>query len=112
MPPDSNGSTMPAPLSLILELSRAMLDAARHGDWAAVSDYEQKRRALITRTFAEKTDLTGIAAFVTDIAEVLRLDHELIALAESVRGDIAGQLGTLRKNKKAIKAYKSPATAL
>lgn len=100
-------SAPPAPLSLIIELSRAMLEAARQSDWVAVAEYEQKRRAMITRAFSAAAGAVAVGGLAAEIEQVLRLDRELMALAEGARNDCAAQLRTLRNGKKALRAYGS-----
>lgn len=86
-----------------------MLAAARRGDWDAVSRSEVTRRGLINQAFGGDADPVRVAGLADFLEEILRLDRELIAHAEAARRQCAAQLGALRKSKKALKAYQSPA---
>ncbi|KAF0193034.1 MAG: hypothetical protein FD165_137 [Gammaproteobacteria bacterium] len=111
MQSETDTSAQRAPLTLIIELTRKMLAAARQSDWDTVLSYENRRRLIMQQTFTNVPALSELSNLASCIEEILGLDRELIALAEGARTGFADQLSVLRTSKKAVKAYTLPATA-
>lgn len=89
----------------MLDLTRQMLVSARQGDWGKLVAIEEGRRAIIEQGISSPVPPADAAAAAAAIQEVLRIDKEVIGLAETERSAVAGQLGDLRTKKKALKIY-------
>jgi flagellar protein FliT len=87
------------PLALALALTRAMLEAARAGDWEQLIALEAERHPLVMQPVARDED--GIR----QLAELLALDRELYALISQARDEAAGQWQAEHDRARAIAAY-------
>jgi hypothetical protein len=72
------------PLALALALTRAMLEAARTGDWDQLIALEAQRHPLVTQPVAQGEDS------VRQLGELLALDRDIHALVSQAR-DAAGE---------------------
>jgi ParB-like chromosome segregation protein Spo0J len=72
------------PLALALALTRAMLEAARAGDWDLLIALEAQRHPLVTQPAPPDE------GSMRQLGELLALDRELYALVDQAR-DAAGE---------------------
>lgn len=87
------------PLALALALTRAMLEAARAGDWEQLIALEAERQPLIVQPLARNQDS------VRQLGELLALDRELYALISRARDAAADQWQVEHDRARAIAAY-------
>ncbi|HEY9150702.1 MAG: flagellar protein FliT [Gammaproteobacteria bacterium] len=92
-------------LDLILDLSLAMLDSARSGDWEGLQAREQERRVLVTECFR----VAASSAEAPQVAEALRrilvVNDELASLTRAQRDVLGASLQGFGTARKAQKAY-------
>ena len=87
------------PLALAMTLTRAMLEAAREGDWEQVVALEAERHPLVMRPVANDEDS------VRQLGELLALDRELNALVTRARDQAGAQWQADQDRARAIAAY-------
>ena len=87
------------PLALALALTRAMLDAARTGDWEQVVALEAEREPLATLPVSRDEDS------VRQLGDLLALDRELRELVTQARDAAGGQWQAEQDRARAIAAY-------
>ncbi|HET6804159.1 MAG TPA: flagellar protein FliT [Frateuria sp.] len=86
-------------LPLALALTRAMLEAAREGDWEQLVALEVERHPLVMRPVAQDEDS------VSQLGELLALDRELHALVSQARDQAGEQWQAGQDRARAIAAY-------
>ncbi|HEV2621286.1 MAG TPA: flagellar protein FliT [Frateuria sp.] len=89
----------PEPLALAMALTRAMLEAARAGDWEQVLALEDQRHPLV------KQPLAGDEDGVRQLGELLTLDRELQALVVQARDAAARRWQAAHDGVRAVAAY-------
>jgi flagellar protein FliT len=87
------------PLALAMTLTRAMLDAARAGDWERLIALEAERHPLVVRPVPQDDDS------LRQLGELLACDRELYALISQARDTAAGQWQVEHDRARAIAAY-------
>jgi hypothetical protein len=87
------------PLALALALTRAMLEAARVGDWEQLVGLEAERHPLVMRPVAQDADS------VRQLGELLAIDRELQALVIQARDQAGEQWQAGQDRARAIAAY-------
>jgi hypothetical protein len=87
------------PLALALALTRAMLDAARAGDWEQLVALEAERQPLAMQPVAQDEDS------VRQLGELLALDREVRELVARARDAAGGQWQAEQDRARAIAAY-------
>lgn len=87
------------PLALALALTRAMLEAARAGDWEQLIALEAERHPLVMQPVAQDQ------ASVRQLGELLALDRELYALISQARDAAGDQWQAEQDRARAIAAY-------
>lgn len=87
------------PLALAMTLTRAMLEAARSGDWEQLIALEAERHPLVMQPVARDE------ASVRQLGELLALDRELYALVGQARDEAAQQWQGEHHRARAIAAY-------
>ncbi|UGB38777.1 flagellar protein FliT [Frateuria soli] len=89
----------PLPLAVAMTLTRAMLEAAREGDWEQLVALEAERHPLVLRPVAKDEDS------VRQLGELLALDRELNALVAQARDQAGEQWQAGQDRARAIAAY-------
>ncbi|MFO0334435.1 MAG: flagellar protein FliT [Pseudomonadota bacterium] len=101
-PPPSRG----ADLDRLLDATRALRAALDVDDWGRAADLERDRRLLMERIFdgtpPAAADLAGFAAV---LREVVRLNDELIGIAEHRRRALQREADVASIGRAALKAY-------
>lgn len=87
------------PLALALALTRAMLEAARAGDWEQLVALEAERHPLVMRPVPPDADS------VHQLGELLALDRELQAMVTRARDQASEQWQAGQDRARAIAAY-------
>ncbi len=89
----------------LLELTQAMLAAAERRDWNRLAELEAERSRLVAACFGPPRANRDSAAMVGCIRRMLELDREVIAIAENGLRDIAGEIASLERGRRAHRAY-------
>ncbi len=92
-------------LELILELSLAMLDSARSGDWEGLQAREQERRALVTECFRAPATSAEAPEVAAALRRILVVNDELASLTLAQRDVLGASLQGFGTARKAQKAY-------
>ncbi|MGN2254650.1 flagellar protein FliT [Frateuria sp. GZRe12] len=87
------------PLAMALALTRAMLEAARAGEWEQLVALEAERHPLVMRPVAQDEDS------VRQLGELLAIDRELNALVTQARDQAGEQWQAGQDRARAIAAY-------
>ena len=87
------------PLALALALTRAMLEAARAGDWEQVIALEDQRQPLAMQPVPQNEDS------VHQLGELLALDREVQKRVSEARAIAADQWQAEHNRARAIAAY-------
>jgi len=87
------------PLATAMALTRAMLEAARTGDWEQVIALEAQRHPLVSQPVAKDEDS------VRQLGELLALDRELYALIGQARDEAGEHWQGEQDRARAIAAY-------
>jgi hypothetical protein len=90
---------MNAQLTQAMALTRAMLEAARAGDWEQVAALETERHPLVTQPVAPGEDS------LRQLGELLALDRELYGLIRVARDEAGTQWQAGQDRARAIAAY-------
>ncbi len=92
----------------VLELSSAMLAAAREGDFETVRGMEVKRRQLLEKLFVRPPEgEEGAQSLRQVIEQIQTLDNALMKLIRQERDQAAQQLQQLKKHNQASRAYQA-----
>ena len=89
----------PLPMALALALTRAMLEAARAGDWEQVVALEAERQPLAMQPATPDED------GMRQLGDLLALDRELRELVTQARDAAGGQWQAEQDRARAIAAY-------
>lgn len=89
----------PTALEGALELTRAMLVAARAAEWERLTELEAQRQPLVMQAHAPT------AASYQQLGEILLLDTQLCDLVGRARDEVAGQWQRESSRAQAIAAY-------
>lgn len=90
----------------LLELTGAMLEAARAEDWIALARGEQERQELARDLFSTPVPREAAATVAECIRQMLALDSELLTLTTAARDQAAQAMQDVRQGQKALDAYK------
>lgn len=95
----------------ILDDTRAMLEAARGGDWDSAVRLERERQARIARFFAARPAPHESAWVRRGIEEILASDACLLALCQAGKAEASGGILDLRRGAAASRVYARTASA-
>ena len=93
-------------LAETIQLTRDMLDSAKHGDWDAVTCQELLRREGLKQCFNSAVIEKDSEVIAEALAVILHLNEELVSLLQSARKVSleASRLST--KNRGAVDSYR------
>ncbi|HHJ39568.1 MAG: hypothetical protein AXA67_09655 [Methylothermaceae bacteria B42] len=92
----------------VLELSSAMLAAAREGDFETVRGMDIKRRQLVEQLFLKIPEgEEGVQSLRQVVEQIQTLDSALMQLIRQERDQAAHQLQQLKKQNRASRAYQT-----
>jgi len=94
-------------LERLLEITRQLRAGFEHDEWAGAGDLEAERRAIIERVFDERPTAAELPRLTATLREVVRLNEELIGLAEHRRRALGREIDTARLGSRAGQAYRS-----
>lgn len=91
----------------LLELTRALRAQVEQGEWGRAAALETDRRAVVERVFDSAPTAEELPALVATLREVVRINDELIGLAEHRRRAIAREADTVALGHRASRAYRN-----
>jgi hypothetical protein len=94
-----------AEFGLLLKLTEALKRHLERGEWGAAAELELERRSLVERVFEVPPAATELPVLTATLREVVRINDELIGLAEHRRRAIARELDLLAVGREASRAY-------
>jgi hypothetical protein len=94
-----------AEFGLLLKLTEALKAHLEHGEWGPAAELEVKRRELVERVFDAAPAAAELPLLTATLREVVRLNDELIGLAEHRRRSIGRDLEMLAVGREAARAY-------
>ena len=96
-----------ADLERLLEITRQLRGGFERDEWAGAGDLEAERRAIIERVFDERPTAAELPRLTATLREVVRLNEELIGLAEHRRRALGREIDTATLGSRAGHAYRS-----
>ena len=94
-----------ADFGLLLSLTEALKAQLERGDWGAAAELELERRRVVEKVFDVAPAAAELPLLTATLREVVRLNDELIGLAEHRRRAIARELDLLAVGREASRAY-------
>ncbi len=95
-----------ADLDRLLAITQALRAGFERDEWAGAGDLEAERRAIIERVFDERPTVAELPRLTATLREVVRLNEELIGLAEHRRRALGRQIDTAALGNRAGQAYR------
>ncbi len=89
----------------LLELTGNMLEHARAGEWAAITELDCQRRSLLEGLFSEPNDMPDSVR--TELERLQAMDREIMTLAAGARERLQSDLNGLHTGRKMQRAYAS-----
>jgi len=96
----------------LLELTQALRKEVERGEWGVAAELETERRAVVERVFDVTPAACELPALTATLREVVRLNDELIGLAEHRRRAIARSVDTIAIGREARRTYAKMGTPL
>lgn len=109
--PAQAGTERAADLERLLAITQQLRQDFERGDWARAAELESERRTLIERVFDERPTAAELPRVTATLREVVRLNDELIGLAEHRRRALGRQLDTVAIGNRAATAYRGMGAA-
>lgn len=94
----------------VIDLTHAMLRAARRAEWDEVSRIEAVRGEALAACFAGADAERDAAAFADGLRTLRALDTQVTALATAAMADLQQKMRALRTGSQALRAYESAST--
>jgi hypothetical protein len=92
-------------LGLLLKLTESLKTHLEQGEWGRAAELEVQRRELVERVFDTVPAATELPVLTATLREVVRINDELIGLAEHRRRAIGRDLDMLAIGRDAARAY-------
>lgn len=89
----------------IVDLSRSMLESAEKGDWAAVTETQMTRQALIDEFFSVAPAADEARWLAAGIRNILESDRQLMDLGKRTMDALSTDLCTFEVGRRAQAAY-------
>jgi len=89
----------------LLRLTETLKSHLERGEWGAAAAIELERRGLVERVFEVAPGAKELPVLTATLREVVRINDELIGLAEHQRRAIARELDLLAVGREASRAY-------
>jgi hypothetical protein len=89
----------------LLRLTEALRTPLESGEWGRAADLELERRRIVDRVFDVAPTAPELPVLTATLREVVRINDELIGLAEHRRRAIARELDLLAVGREASRAY-------
>ncbi|MBS0396622.1 MAG: flagellar protein FliT [Proteobacteria bacterium] len=94
-----------ADFARLLELTTGLKRSLENGEWGRAAELELERRQVVERVFDEAPAAEELPALTATLREVVRINDELIGLAEHRRRTLARELDLLTVGREASRAY-------
>ena len=94
-----------ADLGHLLSLTEALKAHLERGDWGRAAELELERRQVVERVFEAAPAAAELPVLTATLREVVRINDELIGLAEHRRRAVARELDLLAVGREASRAY-------
>ena len=94
-----------ADFGLLLSLTEALKSHLERGDFGAAAELELERRRIVERVFEAAPAAAELPVLTATLREVVRLNDELIGLAEHQRRTVAREIDLLSVGREASRAY-------
>ena len=91
----------------LLEITQLLRQEFESDQWSGAAELEAKRRAILERVFDEHPTAAELPSLTAALREVVRLNHELIGLAEHRRRALGRALDTNALGARAGRIYRS-----
>lgn len=95
----------------LVDITRSLRAQLEGGGWGEAAGLEAERRLVIERIFDEQPTPAELPTLTAALREVVRLNDELIGLAEHRRRALARDLDTVTLGREASRAYRSVSAA-
>ncbi len=92
-------------LERLLAITKALRAGFERDEWTGAGDLEAERRAIIERVFDEVPTAAELPRLTATLREVVRLNEELIGLAEHRRRALGRELDLKALGGRAGRAY-------
>lgn len=89
----------------LLVLTRRIRDGLESGDWGAAAELESERRGLVETIFDGPPPAAELAAITATLREVVRVNDELVGLAEHRRRALERDADVVALGRTAVRAY-------
>jgi hypothetical protein len=103
--PDAMNVGRVAEFGQLLRLTETLKAHLERGEWGAAAAIELERRGLVERVFEVPPGAKELPVLTATLREVVRINDELIGLAEHQRRAIARELDMLAVGREASRAY-------
>jgi hypothetical protein len=94
-----------ADIARLLEVTRLLRDGFERGEWSGAAALEAERRGIIERVFDVQPCAAELPVLTATLREVVRINDELIGLAEHRRRALGRELDLVTTGKRAGAAY-------
>ena len=94
-----------ADFARLVELTRVLKGNFERSEWERSAEVETERRALIERIFDQRPSIEELPLLTTALREVVRLNDELVGLAEHRRRALARDIDMVAVGRHASRAY-------
>jgi hypothetical protein len=89
----------------LLALTQRIRAGIAAGDWGAAADLEAARRTLVEAIFDGPPQAAELPAITATLREVVRVNDELVGLAEHRRRVLEREADTVATGRVAVRAY-------
>ena len=89
----------------LLRLTGELKGALERGDWGTAAELELARRVAVEEIFDRRPADAALPALTAALREVVRINDELIGLAEHRRRALAREIDLLAVGREAARAY-------
>jgi hypothetical protein len=101
--------TAEADYARLLEITRELRGDFERGEWGRAAVLEAERRGIIERVFDQVPTDAELPMVTAALREIVRLNNELVGLAEHRRRAVQRDLDTVSTGKRAGRAYAAAA---
>ncbi len=96
-----------ADFARLIEVTQQLKRDFESSQWHGIAELESERRAIMERVFDEAPNAAELPALTAALKEVVRLNDELIGLAEHRRRALGRELDLAVRGHRAGQVYKS-----
>ena len=92
----------------ILNITKAMLDAAKTEDWQKLTEMEPLRKQYLDEFFVSPVTAEESPWVKLGIERIMEIDKQLIAISEQAKRSMVNSRSNMTKGQNAAKAYTQP----